>query len=267
MKRFLLSAFFVISFSLVFAENFGKDGYVIDLNGLYYDYGMGADIKFSEGKIIIRDYENGLKENNYVVSSKNVNLKTDSKISYVVYDTGEKFLILANPELLVLYGEDQKAPKIIGTNMKGMDELIDYINPKMVNASSELQEGNYIYTGDNISNINLSECWVEGVSGNGIGETISFNGNCTFLYLFNGYVSFEKPYLYEANSRLKKIEISFPEEKNKDSIVIELNDTPNPQKIDLGFRCNSKVKIKILDVYDGKKFSDTCLSGIIMKVY
>lgn len=130
-----------------------------------------------------------------------------------------------------------------------------------------MKEHNYNYSAGNIANVNLTESWVEGVDGYGIGESISFLGNCTCLFLFNGFVSFEKPYLYEANSRLKKIEISFPEEKNKASIEIELKDTPNPQKINLGFKCQSQIKIKILEVYEGNKYKDTCLSGIMMKVY
>ncbi|MCF0126627.1 MAG: hypothetical protein HUJ68_12920 [Clostridia bacterium] len=267
MKRNLLYIFFICFTSLLYSQNFDKNGKILDLNNLYYDINLTSDIKFSEGKMIVRDYDIGLKENNYVISSDNIIQKYESSLTYVITNSNEKFLLLANSDLLIIYDEHLKTPKIFAMNLVGQDEFIDFINPNSITASSELKEGSKLYSGKNISNLNISEPWVENAEGHGIGEFISFYGNCTFLYILNGYISFEKPYLYEANSRLKKIEISFPEEINKNSLIVELNDTPNPQKIDLGFRCQSQICLKILEVYEGLKYKDTCLSGILMKVY
>lgn len=268
MKKLLICSYilFVVG-SFIFSQNFTKDGEIVKLDDLYYDVNLTSDIKFKNDGFIIRDYEKGEKDNNFIVLSKNVILKNDSKISFLITEDKEKYLILANSELFMLYEKNSKRPEIFATNLGNGSELIDFIDQKTIKASSELKEGNYIYSASNISNLNISEPWVESVEGNGISEEIQFKGNCSYLYILNGYVSYEKPYLYEANSRLRKISISFPEEKNKETIIFELNDTPNPQKINLGFRCNSLIKIKILDVYEGTKYQDTCLSGIIMKVY
>lgn len=262
---FYIFIFFVVSFS--FSENFSQDGEIVDLNGLYYDINLISDIKFINGNFIIRDYEKGDKTKNFIIDSKKVQLINKYGIPFLETVDKEKYLLLADSDLFLLYEKDSRKPKIFATNFGNGSELMEFISPDTLKASSELKEGDYTYNAKNVSNINVSEPWVEGVSGNGIGEELQFIGNCTYLYLLNGYISFEKPYLYEANSRLKRISISFPEEKNKEEIIVNLNDTPNPQKINLGFRCNSLIVMKILDVYEGKKYQDTCLSGIIMKVY
>lgn len=268
MKKLLICLYlFFVVISFTFSQNFTKDGQIIKLDELYYDIDLTSDIKFKDGSFIIRDYDKGNKDNNFIVFSKNVILKNDSKISFLITEDKEKYLILANSDLFILYEKNNRKPKIFATNLGKGSELIDFIDPKTIKASSELKEGNYTYSASNISNLNISEPWVEGVEGNGISQEIQFKGNCTYIYILNGYVSFDKPFLYEANSRLKKISISFPEEKNKESIIFELKDTPNPQKIDLGFRCNSLIKLKILEVYEGTKYQDTCLSGIVMKVF
>lgn len=267
MKQYLIRIFLLNLICVVYSENFTTKGQIQDLNNLYYDINLTSDIKFSEGTVIIKDYDNGEKENSYIISSKKVKLCNDSSIPFIQFDDAERYLILANQDILLVYDENNITPKFLATNFGGQSEFIEYINPVTVKASSELKEGSKIYAGENIANLNITEPWVENAKDNGINEEISFLGNCTVLYILNGYVSFDKPYLYEANSRLKKIEVSFPDELNKTSIIVELNDTPNPQKIDLGFRCQSQIKIKILDVYEGKKYKDTCLSGIIMRVY
>ena len=100
-----------------------------------------------------------------------------------------------------------------------------------------------------------------------LGKKFNLLGTVQLCIFFNGFISFEKPYLYNANSRIKKILLSFPDEIDRTPITVELEDTPNPQKINLGFRCKSLIKIKILEVYNGNKYDDACLHGILLKVY
>lgn len=267
MKKQILFFIYLIFCALIYGQNFSTDGKILSMNDLYYNIDLISDLKFLNDEFIIRNYDIGKKENNYVVSKNKINLKEDSDLSFITTDSGEKYLILASQDLIVLYEKDCKTPKIFGTHFSSESEFIEYINPDCVTASSELKENNYVYSGKNVCNLNLNEPWVESIKGNGIGETIQFYGNCTYLYFFNGYVSFEKPYLYKANSRVKKISISFPENKLRKNIEVELQDSPNPQKIDLGFRCTDLIEIKILEVYEGLKYDDTCVLGIVMKVY
>lgn len=266
-KIFLYMLFCFLILSMLHTQNFSNTGEIITLEGLSYDVDITSDVKFENGYFIFRDYDIGEKKNNYIISSKKMKLIINSRLTYLVFDANEKLLVLANDEILVAYDMNSKKPKIFGTSLGNASEFIDFPNSQLIQSSSEFSENGHVYRASNISNLNLKSPWVEGVSGNGIGETISFKGNCSYLYLFNGFVSFEKPSLYEENARIKKIKISFPEEKDKQDLIVDLNDTPNPQKIKLGFRCNSKIKIEILDVYEGSKYQDACLNCIMFRVY
>ena len=125
-----------------------------NFNNLYYDINLSSDLKFTNGKIIIRDYEKGRKEDNYIFCEKKIVLKNESKISFLISDDGDKYLSLANPDILVMYDKSSKCPIILGTNLSNGSELITYIDSKTVKASSELKENNYIYSAKNICNLN-----------------------------------------------------------------------------------------------------------------
>ena len=111
--------------------------------------------------------------------------------------------------------------------------------------------------------------WVEGVKGQGIGEWIelstdSYETPVSFFLISNGYVSFEKPYLYKKNSRIKKMRITCKEE-NID-FVVGLKDTPDFQEIRLPKKITGlkpTFRFTIEEVYPGTKWEDTCLNLII----
>ena len=148
--------------------------------------------------------------------------------------------------------------------MRGL-ELIN--QPTNISASSELVENGYVYSAKNLGNFNLTEPWVEGVAGNGEGEYIILSGNCTYIYLFNGYVSYSKPYLYERNSRIKKIKITATTKKSTQEFFFDLQDTPNPQKLNLGKRFTDDIKLEIKEVYPGNKYEDTCLHALLFQIF
>jgi hypothetical protein len=82
------------------------------------------------------------------------------------------------------------------------------------------------------------------------------------LYLSSGFVSYNRPYLYRQNSRPSKIRVSYKDT----SYVLELKDTPHFQSLRQEgqyFPVNEKIEIEILDVYQGTKFSDACISSIL----
>ena len=133
-------------------------------------------------------------------------------------------------------------------------------------STSCLKEKDTVYSAENL-------CSYKGLpwassNGYGIGDiiyiTVDINDNVNLL-LLNGFQS-EKKYLYEQNSRVKKIEITNLD-TNKKSIY-EIKDSAEKQKIELQKKTNSanqvgRYAIKILDVYPGTKYKDLCIQTII----
>lgn len=100
---------------------------------------------------------------------------------------------------------------------------------------------------------------VEGAPGNGTGMeiTVDFYMPSDNLVVLNGFVDFERPHLYKNNARIKKVLVegdgfSF-EHSFDDNVHFEQIDFPN--EVD-------KVKVTVLEVYDGLKYNDLCISGI-----
>ncbi|MDR0316753.1 MAG: hypothetical protein LBH97_07640 [Treponema sp.] len=135
-----------------------------------------------------------------------------------------------------------------------------------INTSSFLVENNIRYDGNNLKQSIKDGPWVEGVSGNGIGEYIemdytgSFIGEINGIVISNGFVSANNPDLFLKNNRVKRILI----EGNNDSFRNEYDilDTPNLQTIMFPMNV-SKIKITILDIYEGTTWDDTCINMII----
>jgi hypothetical protein len=104
--------------------------------------------------------------------------------------------------------------------------------------------------------------WVEGVEGDGIGETIAvtFDEAKSEISILNGYVDLVKRNLYKENNRLKKIRIV------SESFDIEytFEDYVHFAHIEFPAAVGS-ITIEILSVYPGRKWSDTCISYITPK--
>lgn len=83
-----------------------------------------------------------------------------------------------------------------------------------------------------------------------------------YLIFLNGFVCADKDYLYEQNSRAKKVRISYDEV----AFDAELQDIGNYQCIKLPRPINplsyTEIKIEISDCYKGSKYSDIVISGI-----
>lgn len=81
------------------------------------------------------------------------------------------------------------------------------------------------------------------------------------IIIANGFICVDKPYLYEQNSRAKKIKITW----NSGSKEFELQDTPNFQIITLPCEEDAYdgiLQIEIMDAYLGSKYTDIVISGI-----
>lgn len=201
-----------------------------------------------------------------IPKDKSTNSSTANKKSspenfgYDYYTLGkQKHLCLKSENLALLYTEDDSLPKI--SELPVNCEIIPITN---INASSTLKEGNIEYTVDNISSLALHKPWVEGVKGNGVDEYFQFNkSDASGFYMLNGFVSFSRPDLFEKNNRVEKVSISGL--SSKKTVDVVLNDTAKPQYIDLSeFKDDEIIRITIKSVYNGSKYNDTCVSGIML---
>lgn len=142
-----------------------------------------------------------------------------------------------------------------------------------VSATSELVEaqfdGKYLYPPINILDGNFDTTWCEADrNGSGIGEeiTIGFEEAVSFdeIEIVNGFAS--KDY-YKKNNRVKKIRLTQTAGKHFQQKDYLLQDnTPTWQSISFPLTQTAQtITIKLLDVYKGDKYDDTCLDCFRLK--
>lgn len=262
MKKNFVSVLLIFFLCNIFSQNFEKSGEIENLDELSYEYGLLNEIKFKNQTITISNFEN---EEDFFESQ--YFLQNYDKVSFLNLEkTQEKVLVLANEDLLLMYTKDA-APWIFATNLGRRAEGLYFANSIKFTATSELVEQSTVYAATNLQNLNLNKPWVEGVSGNGEGEKINFSCNASTIYFLSGYVSFSKPYLYEQNSRPKKIKLFLIKNNKKEELIFDLKDTPNPQELSLGEYYKGPIELEIMEVYEGTKYQDTCINGLIFSVF
>lgn len=264
MKKQYFFITFLLILNTLFSQNFDRNGNIIELSGLSFEENIIKDFSFDGNKLIFRNYDLGLSEKSYIIESYDFTYTMDNNLTFLLLNNTESFLCLSNEDLCILYDRKSKNPLYIGSCFT---EFLGFLSGKNIEASTELVEGQKTYKGSNLCNLTLSSPWVEASKGYGIGDYVIFEPDASYLYFLNGYVSFEKPYLYTANSRVKKVRLSFLDDDSKQSLIVEIKDTPNPQKIGFGFRTKGRVKLEIMDVYPGEKYQDTCINGILLRKY
>ena len=134
--------------------------------------------------------------------------------------------------------------------------------------SSYLVEKTKSYPVENLRKLALDSPWVEGVPGDGIGEGFTIEGQIystppgPYLLIMNGYISYDKPYLYKQNGRVKKIKVTGL--KSGKSKILDVLDTPHPQTVDISFITEPEdIRVQIEEVYKGTKYDDTCINYLI----
>ncbi len=108
--------------------------------------------------------------------------------------------------------------------------------------------------------------WVEGEDGPGIGVTldIEFEEESDHLLVINGYVDFEKTYLYKANNRVKDAVIRSLDPGNKFEIDIHFDDVVRFHEFRFPAK-SKKVQFEIRSVYKGEKWDDTAITGFQLR--
>lgn len=145
-------------------------------------------------------------------------------------------------------------------NFEKKNSIISY------ESTSFLKEKDTVYSAENLSTLEGLP-WAS-ANGYGIGDiiyiTVDVNDRLSFE-LFNGFQS-EKKYLYEQNSRVKKIEITNLDSNKKS--IFDLKDSEEQQTIVLQEKSDStnqvgRYAIKILEIYPGTKYKDLCIQAIL----
>lgn len=131
-------------------------------------------------------------------------------------------------------------------------------------ASSELKEGDILFTASYAIDESINRPWVEGALGAGIGETLTlyFGGtqSIDFLSLRLGYARDSR--LYYVNGRPRTIRFQFSDGTWFDCDFADRNEE---QIVELGKTINtSYVSMTIMDVYSGE-VNDTCI--YLVKAY
>jgi len=146
-----------------------------------------------------------------------------------------------------------------------------------LSASSELKQFKGIsYLAKNIHDLNYKTAWIEGVSGYGIGEYVTYhfppdNPRITELIIVNGYIKSDST--WKKNSRVKTLKMYID---NKPYAILNLKDIKNEQHFKfepLGYSEREDwdklhtmpwwtIKFEILDVYKGDKYDDTAITEI-----
>lgn len=105
--------------------------------------------------------------------------------------------------------------------------------------------------------------WVEGVDGSGVGEwlEIIYEKPKNNIVILNGYVDLKKLNLYKDNNRVKKFRVSSLDSGEPFDFEIELEDKVKFQYFKLP-RNAEKIRLEILEVYKGRKWDDTCVTGL-----
>ena len=293
MKRktvFLLLA--LCFFSNLSAQNFSMNGIDCDADLLstiltltVYSNKLGYIIKSEDGKESKKDEVMvGYKE---IYKDGLLYFKFSEKLPKVVSGQKESpsddMLILAGKIIrqdrtnnvypdgkILIFAETAGFEKVKWSFVTPSPNFNDHVGRIYKDCSSYLKEKNKEYTVENLCNCKPGTPWVEGVPGAGIGEgftiynsganpTNSFYRDYKYLLIMNGYISYEKPYLYKQNNRIKKIKVTGL--KSGKSKILDVLDTPHPQTVDISFITEPEdIRVEIADVYKGTKYDDTCLN-------
>ncbi len=190
-------------------------------------------------------------------------------------DIQQQFLILQTDDVVISYCKDTnwdtKRVFFVGISEYSQIHRIFFTSrkPEQSTASSYLTEKNTRYEPQNIQYARLDLPWVEGAEGAGIGEYIEFELQSDYgekqadgFILLNGFISWDKPYLYNQNGRVKKA-TCVDLDTNK-SWTINLADTGIPQIFPCPESKGHRIRLIIDEVYPGSKYDDTCITGIML---
>lgn len=281
MKKIITISFYMIFINLVFSQNFSINGTypfqedslinTVKFNNEYMeiqfktppvekeDVKMKYEIQNIDGMSFIKlDEKMPSEVANWVDFRDNPNIQTDNKLLFLL---GLRTNSLDNKKYncMFLYTKGYPINERTCTFTR-----FNELGSQFYDCSSFLKEKNKDYPVTNLSNLCPDTPWVEAVPGYGIGEGFSVKRDQQkYLLLMNGYISYDKPYLYQQNGRMKKLRVKGLVTKKE--IVVDVLDTPHPQTVDISELTKSEdIRVTIEDIYPGKKYEDTCLHYLLV---
>lgn len=144
----------------------------------------------------------------------------------------------------------------------GKSEPFEKSHIERVESTSSLSEYDMTHSAERVIDEDISTAWVEGVSGQGIGETITFyfDGEYTIsrFLISAGYQ--KSASLYERNSRPAEVMLEFSDGTRQTYALQDINGT---QEIVLDTPVTTDyVAMTIESVYQGSKYEDTAITEI-----
>ncbi len=280
MKKYcFILALFSFFFSMsAFAKNYSFEGQSFRYCVYFSDFdNPGFNFSFFEKNFSmdIPELNNVLiEEGHYIREQKKSAYKLEEKQGFIyLHAIGKDFLVLYYKDLLCALVDCEDNTTYFGVNEKSeyvslpdnplrtRDVWIgigDIARRSDLNYSSYLTEKERKYDNNNKYSWQLKTPWVEGIDGSGVGEWIekSHLRKINKLVLLNGFVDLKHPDYFYKNERIKDVEISIGE----NSFYYTLEDTPQLQIIELPDYYSGTFRITIKSVYEGTKYTDTCLS-------
>ncbi len=183
----------------------------------------------------------------------------------------EKLYIFNCDEKHIIFLNSTTKEVIDGTEKKGhRDEpwIYSAFNYETSSFLTEEINGEKIsYPVENLKIDKLSKSWVEGVEGFGKGEKVSFE-NCgngsRRIYIINGFFYPKNTKLFYDNNRVKEFKINcYKGGLLIDTVYRKIEDTGLLQVIEFDNRYD-KFDFIIEDIYPGKRFDDTAITGIFL---
>jgi hypothetical protein len=241
---------------------------------IYVERMYGAEFIIADNKMTVKEFgrESDTKEEYDIV------WEDIGKFSYITFNYNGNFLgnkaTQGQKRYLILYSNDYVTLYDSNNKLIYFNRSIKqrFSNNFTVKASSELQEKNTSYLGSNIIDQDILIPWAEASNSNGVNEYLEFtpNWNVSLPYIYfvfsNGFVDYNRNNLYNDNNRAKKIRII--NDTYDECYEIDLEDTPNYQTIMIEFKnVVKKIKIEILEVYQGEKYNDLCINLIMPWAY
>jgi hypothetical protein len=287
MKGFLFCIYF-FAVSLAFSqEQFDPSYLKIDVSDDYFNAGNRPLKRI----VLTKDTVSFLDENySNEMETYQIQWVNEYRNKYIIFDyTGKslgnevshgakKYLVLLDfsrngwetTENIALYDSNNESIfSIVAQRAQSYSDL----HYSVTAVTSELKENNITYEVGNILDISHLKPWVEGSQGDGVGEKITvvvdnpskFLPNAPLwhfhLLISNGFVDYNRPYLYEYNNRIKRLRIYY-DDNREDCITVELQDTPDFQFFNFYFnnRYGDNITIEIDEVYPGSRYNDTCIN-------
>lgn len=274
MKKVFFNLLFLLNFVL-WAQNFSLDGrYIFEVNtGL-----ARFDLNDHDFIYIFEEDKENLIDKYRI---KHIEGLTYLSLDHIIpKEITEDFLynnkknVITDDKFLIMAGQTSETKDtILIATTAGFNKyypctvtIISEQIREYKDCSSFLTEKTKKYSVENLSKLAVETPWVEGVSGDGIGEGFTIKNSWgkvyPYLLILNGYISYEKPYLYKQNGRIKKIKVTGL--RSGKSKVLEVLDTPHPQTVDISFIDEPEdIRVEIADIYKGTKYSDTCIHYMI----